>query len=55
MAINEEDIHWKLETDGRMVEQIMEFNYLGVNITSSGNLVKEIETQAKKQQEWLAV
>jgi len=26
----------------------MEFNYLGVNITSSGNLVKEIKTQAQK-------
>ena len=31
-----------------MVEQVMEFNYLGVNITSSGNLVKEIKTQAQK-------
>ena len=29
----------KLEIDGRMVEQDMKYNYLGVNITSSGNLV----------------
>ena len=35
-----------LEIDGRLVEQVMEFNCLGVNITSSGNLVKEIKTQA---------
>ena len=27
---------------------IMQFNYLGVNITSSGNLVREIKTQAQK-------
>ena len=26
----------------------MEFNYLGVNISSSGNLVKEIKTQGQK-------
>ena len=26
----------------------MEFNYLGVNISSSGNLVKEIKTQPQK-------
>ena len=26
----------------------MEFNYLGVNITSSGNLAKEIKTQTRK-------
>ena len=31
-----------------MVEQVMKFNYLGVNIISSGNLVKGIKTQAQK-------
>ena len=30
------------------LEQVMEFNYLGVNITSSRNLVNEIKTQAQK-------
>ena len=30
------------------VEQAMEFNYLGVKITNSGNLIKEIKTQAQK-------
>ena len=31
-----------------MVEEVMEFNYLDVNITSSANLLKEIKTQAQK-------
>ena len=31
-----------------MVEQVVEFNYLGVNITSSGNPIKGIKTQAQK-------
>ena len=29
-----------MEIGGRLVEQVMEFNNLGVNITSSGNLLK---------------
>ena len=43
----------KLEIDGMMVEQVLEFNYLGLKITSSGNLVKEIKPKLKMQQEWL--
>jgi len=31
-----------------MVELVMEFNYLCINITSSENLAKEIKTQAQK-------
>ena len=31
-----------------MVEQVMEFNNLGVNITNPGNLVKEIKIQDQK-------
>ena len=42
MAIGKEPLRWKLEIDGRMVEQVMKFNYLGVNITSSGNMVREL-------------
>ena len=38
----------KFEIDGKMVEQVMEFNYLDLNITSSGNLVKENKSQAQK-------
>ena len=48
MTIRKEPLCCKLEIDGRMVEQVMEFNYLGVNITSSGNLGKEIKTQTQK-------
>ena len=48
MTISKEPICSKLELDGKMVEQEMGFNYLGVNNTSSGNLVKEIKVQAQK-------
>ena len=48
MTISKEPLRCKLEIDGRMVTHVMEFNYLGVNITSSGNLVEEIKTQAQK-------
>ena len=54
MTISKEPLCCKLEIDGRIVEQVMEFNYLRVNITSSGNLVKE-KPKLKKQEEWLAV
>jgi hypothetical protein len=45
MTISKEPIHCKLGIDGRIVKQVMEFNYLVVNIITSGNLEKEIETQ----------
>ena len=48
MAISKEPLRCKLEINGRMVEQVMEFNYLGVKITWSDNIVKEIKTQAQK-------
>ena len=48
MVISKEPLHIKLEIDGRMVEQVMQFNYLGVNITSSGNLLKESKAQAAR-------
>ena len=53
--MSKEPIRCKLEVDGRMVEQVMEFYCMGVNITSSGNLVKEIITQAQKSSKrgWL--
>ena len=46
MNISKELIRCKLKIDGRMVEQVMEFNYLDANITNSGNLITEIKTQA---------
>ena len=37
-----------MEIDGRMMAQVMEFNHLGVNITSLGNLAEVIKTQTQK-------
>ena len=34
--------------DGKMVEQVKEFNYFGVKIVSSGNVATEIKTQVQK-------
>ena len=48
MTISKERIAYKLEIDDRMAEQVMEVKYLGVSITSSRNLVKNIITQAQK-------
>ena len=48
MTVSKEPISCKLEIDGKMVEQNMEFNYLDVDLTSSGNMVKEITTQVHK-------
>ena len=44
-----------MEIDGKMVERVMVFNYLGVNITSSGNLIKEIKPKLKqaRQAAWM--
>jgi hypothetical protein len=47
VTISEKSVRCKLETDGRMIERIMEHNYIGVNITSSRNLLKEIKIQAQ--------
>ena len=55
MTMSKEPIRCKLEIDDRMVEQVMEFNYWGVNITSSGNLVKKIKVQGQKQQQRLVI
>ena len=48
MTISKVPLRCKLEIDGRIVEPVMEFKYLGVNINCSGNLLKEIKTQAQK-------
>ena len=48
MTISKEPICCKLEICVRMEEQVLDLNYLDVNIASSGNLVKEIKSQAKK-------
>ena len=48
MTINKETIRSKLNNNGSRVEHVMDFNYLGVNINSSENLLKEMKTQAQK-------
>ena len=48
ITTSKKSLRCKFEIDDRVVEQVMEFNYLGVKITSSGNLVKGIKTQAQK-------
>ena len=55
MTTIKESLRWKLEIDDRMIKQGTEFDYLGVNITSSGTLVKKLKPKLKKQQEWLNV
>ena len=39
MTVSKKPLSCKLEIDGRMVDQVMEFNNSDVNIASSGNLV----------------
>ena len=48
MTISKELLSCKSEIDGKMVEHVMQFNYLGVNIAGSENLIKEIKTQGQK-------
>ena len=49
MTTSKEPISCKFEIDGKIVKQVMEFNHLGVNIISSGNLVKKLKPKLKKQ------
>ena len=51
MPKNQETIRCKLENDGRMAEQVRNFNQLGVKITRSGNQVKKLKPKLKKQKE----
>ena len=47
-TIIKEPICCKLKIDDRMVEQVMEFNYLNVNVTSPGNMVSKWYCQEKQ-------
>jgi hypothetical protein len=40
MTISKDLIHYKFTIDGNTVEQVIEFNYMGIKITSLGNLAK---------------
>ncbi|KAI4496978.1 hypothetical protein M0802_007926 [Mischocyttarus mexicanus] len=48
LTISKEPIRCKLETDDRIIEQTMAFNYLGVEITSHRDLHRETTTQVRK-------
>ena len=45
ITTSKETTHCKLEIDGKMVEQVMKFNYLGVNVISSENVVMVIKSE----------
>ncbi|XP_045466553.1 uncharacterized protein LOC123675250 [Harmonia axyridis] len=48
MVTSKEPIRCKLEIDGKMVEQVREFTYLGADITSDGDLKREVRNQTMK-------
>lgn len=48
MVIAKEPIRCKLEIERAMIEQVMEFKYLGAQISSQSNLYKEVRQQAQK-------
>ena len=48
MVIAKNPIRCKLELEGKIIEQVMNFTYLGVKITSDGNLQDEVDTQLMK-------
>ncbi|KAI4480031.1 hypothetical protein M0802_014287 [Mischocyttarus mexicanus] len=48
LTISKEPIRCKLETNGRIIEQTMTFNYLGVEITSHRDLYRETTNQVRK-------
>lgn len=48
MVISREPRRCKLELEGKSIEQVMTFNYLGVEITSERNLKTEATKQATK-------
>lgn len=48
MIISKEPEIHKLELDSRIIEQIITLSYLGVEMTSSRNLIQEVTTLANK-------
>ncbi|XP_065170188.1 uncharacterized protein [Atheta coriaria] len=48
MVIAPHPIRCKLEVDGQIVQQVSEFRYLGINISSSGGVEKEVAEQVEK-------
>lgn len=48
MVVSREPVRCKLEMNGAIIEQVMSFNYLGVEITSDRNLGAEVLKQTNK-------
>lgn len=48
MTISKAPKTCKLKLDTRMMDKIMIFNYLGIEVTSSRHMTKEVITQANK-------
>ncbi|XP_045480950.1 uncharacterized protein LOC123685335 [Harmonia axyridis] len=48
MVKSKEPVRCKLEIDGKMVEQVKEFTYLGADITSYGDLKRVVRNQTMK-------
>ncbi|CAG9835898.1 unnamed protein product [Diabrotica balteata] len=48
IVISKESIRCKLEIDGVSIEQVMETNYLGITLSSYGDVEKEVKNQVQK-------
>ena len=48
MVISREPIRCKLEVKNKMIEQVMEFQYLGIDVSSERNTYKEVRKQTMK-------
>lgn len=48
MVISKDPVRCKLEINGKIIEQVMQTRYLGVNISSSNNTAQEVKMQATK-------
>lgn len=48
MCISKNPIRCKLEVNGKIIQQVMDFKYLGIHISSSRRLIDEVRTQVFK-------
>lgn len=48
IVITKEPIRCKLEIENKIIEQLMDFKYLGINLSSYGDLVSEVKEQVTK-------
>ena len=47
LTLSREPVRCKLAVSNKSIEQVMSFNYLGVNITSNQNSTTEVKSQAR--------